>query len=212
VTPTLFRIPAPALLVSALFFAACGPKDLPITPLDDVCEVGEYGKSIRTAGYLMAPGTMMCDGITCEMTLSNIRAGGRTALRIDIPLGSGRNAMVEPPDTYQESDLVVRDHEGNPHVPGDWVVVQGRILNEQACLISPVSYVFAGEPSSAGGATAGSGAAPQADPTAAPAAGSAPAPAAAPSVPAAVPGTAPAPSAAPEGGKPEAPAPAAGKP
>lgn len=127
--------------------AGCAPRELPITPLDEVCTTGSYGTQIRTAGFLQGPGnTMICDGQACEMALSNVRIGGRTTLRIEVRLGTGRNAMVEPPDTFRTSDLVVVDNEGNNRVPGDWVVIQGRILNEQACLISPVNWVLVGEP------------------------------------------------------------------
>jgi hypothetical protein len=133
------------LTLLPLAFAACGVKELPITPLDDVCETGEYGKAIRTAGYLYGPGTMMsCDGVTCEMMISNTRAGGNTSLRIDIRIGSGNNSMDEPDDSFNEADLVVRDDLGDSHRIGDWIVVQGRLLNEQACLMTPVSRVYPG--------------------------------------------------------------------
>jgi hypothetical protein len=156
---------------------SCSPSEQPLTPLDDVCAV-ESGTTIRTAGFLSSPGQMMmCDGETCEMALSNRSAGGSTSIRIDVRLGSGRNAMPEPPDRWSQADLVVTDNEGVERRVGDWVVVQGRILTGGACLITPVSWVLPGEPPGAAGAsTSGSGsAAPAAAQPAAPAVATPPA-------------------------------------
>lgn len=180
--PSIFNVALIAAVAASV--AACTQRDIPLSPLDDVCETAEYGKTVRIEGFLTAPGaSMMCDGETCEMAISNRGVGGSTSLRIDIPLGSGRNSMTEPPDSYNNSDLVVRDSEGNPHPIGDWIVVEGRILNEMACLVSPVYRVYAGQPPAA---NAGSGAAAPGSPTAAPAG------AAAPPVGGAAAGTAPA--------------------
>ena len=87
----------------------------------------------------------MCDESTCEMAISNLGVGGNTSLRIDVRLGSGRNAMVEPPDRYTNADLVVKDNEGVTRQLGDWIVVQGRILTGSVCLITPVSFILPGE-------------------------------------------------------------------
>lgn len=144
-TLKLRSFPLAPLTLLPLLFSACGPQELPITPLDDVCETGEYGKSIRTAGYLQGPGSMMiCDGETCEMGISNVRAGGSTTLRIDIPIGRGHNSMTEPDDSFRNEDLALRDDNGDSHRVGDWIVVQGRLLNEQACLISPIYRIYPG--------------------------------------------------------------------
>jgi hypothetical protein len=144
---------APLALVTV---AGCSPKDQPIIPLDEVCATAENGTTVTTAGFLTGPdGLMMCDGTTCEMAISNRGIGGNTNLRIDVRLGSGRNAMVEPPDRYTNADLVVKDNEGVARELGDWIVVQGRILTGSACLITPASFILPGEaPQSATGSAA----------------------------------------------------------
>jgi hypothetical protein len=161
-------------------FAACKPQDLPVTPLDDVCSV-ESGTTVSTAGFLAGPGgSMWCDGTTCEMALSNRGVGGHTSIRIDVRLGSGRNAMVEPPDQFSPADLIVKDNEGVERPVGSWVIVQGRILTGEACLITPVSYVISAEPPAMA-----AGEVPEAAPTgaAAPAVPTTAAPTAAPAQP-----------------------------
>lgn len=151
-------------VVAATAAAGCQPKDLEVVPLSEVCEAAEYGTTVATAGFLVAPGSMMmCDGTTCEMALSDRGIGGDTNLRIDVRLGRGRNAMVEPPDNWSIDDLVVKDNEGVEHRVGDWIVVHGRILNgEGPCLITPISFVLAAEPPAA---AAADGAAPSGGPS-----------------------------------------------
>ncbi|MCB9521556.1 MAG: hypothetical protein H6700_05335 [Myxococcales bacterium] len=150
----LFAANALSLAAAA---SGCQPKDLPVIPLSEVCATAEYGTTVSTAGFLVAPGSMMsCDGTTCEMALSDRGIGGNTNLRIDVRLGRGKNAMIEPPDRWSASDLAVKDNDGVTHPVGDWIIVQGRILNGGgACLITPVSFVLSGTP---GGAPEGSGA------------------------------------------------------
>lgn len=205
---------------SLALFAACGPKERPLVPLDEVCSVSEHMRAVRTSGYLLGPGnSMICDGETCEMVLSNVRAGGNTTIRVDLRTGTGNNKMLEPPDDYQDADLVFVDNEGNTHRVGEWVTVQGIILNERGCMITPVERIFPAQEPPAGAAAPNEGseaAAPADGSAAAPAAPSAagsaaaaptdPAPAA---VPAATPEAAPATA---EGDKPGEVAPAGGKP
>ncbi len=201
---------------SLLLTAACGPKERPLVPLEEVCSVSEHMRAVRTSGYLLGPGnSMICDGETCEMVLSNVRAGGTTSIRVDLRTGTGNNKMVEPPDDYQDADLVFVDNEGNTHRVGDWVTVQGIILNERGCMITPVERIFPAQEPPAGAAAPNEGSegvAPvdgsAAAPTAPPATGAAPAapPVVAPSaVPAGVPAAA-------EGDKPGEVAPEGGKP
>lgn len=201
---------------SLALISACGPKERPLVPLEEVCTVSEHSRAVRTSGYLLGPGnSMICDGETCEMLLSNVRAGGTTTIRVDLRTGTGRNKMVEPPDNFQDSDLVFMDNEGNTHRVGEWVTVQGIILNERGCMITPVEWIFPAQepPEGAAAPTEGSeAAAPAAGSAAAPAAPTAAAPAvAAPAMaaPAAVPAAAPAGA---DGNKPGEVAPSDGKP
>lgn len=201
---------------SLALLSACGPKERPLVPLDEVCTVSEHMRAVRTSGYLLGPGnSMICDGETCEMVLSNVRAGGNTTIRVDLRTGSGRNKMVEPPDNFQDSDLVFVDNEGNTHRVGDWVTVQGIILNERGCMITPVEWIFPAQEPPAGAAapTEGSEAVAPADGSAAapvaPSATGSAAAAPAPAAPAAVPAAAPAGA---EGDKPGEVAPEGGKP
>lgn len=199
------RVHRALFATAALALAAspgCQPKDLPVIPLSEVCATAEYGTTVSTAGFLVAPGSMMsCDGTTCEMALSDRGIGGNTNLRIDVRLGRGKNAMIEPPDRWSASDLAVKDNDGVTHPVGDWIIVQGRILNGGgACLITPVSFVLSGTP---GGAPEGSAEAAPAAPAApaavppTPNAPTAPAPVAAPPAAAPPAGSAKPPAAAP---------------
>jgi hypothetical protein len=117
------------LLAGALaaLLAGCGSAPQ-ILAIDKACASDEDGSAVAIDGLVNADTAISCSnaGGDYRCTLDLLGQAGQKA-GIDMLVGTGNDAMDEPPSSYSPEDLHIRAHDGTAVRVGDRVRATGKI-------------------------------------------------------------------------------------
>jgi hypothetical protein len=146
------RATGATLLLASLVLAssACRHEPKPGESIDAVCKVENDDKEVTVSGYFRGPKLLSFCGTSCQMRLVDRMTSKDDddvkSVTINVPVGSGNNAMKEPPKKFTEKDLEVNDKSGGKVRAGSVVRVTGKALvsdlgGHLSCQISSISRI-----------------------------------------------------------------------
>jgi len=125
------RIGLVIIFTSLMFLASCSVPQGKPTDLANACVPENDHQYLEVSGYIVPGGSVFCSNIgggpvACGLDFSDA-AGGARKMGVDIPQGSGANAIGELPSGYKKEDIKIRDNAGNAIALGDKVRVTGKV-------------------------------------------------------------------------------------
>jgi hypothetical protein len=119
------------IFAGLIIFTGCSTPQGKPTDLANACPIENDHQYLEVSGYIVPGGSVFCSNIgggpvACGLDFSD-SAGGARKMGVDIPQGSGANAIGELPSGYKKEDIKIRDNAGNIIALGDKVRVTGKM-------------------------------------------------------------------------------------
>jgi len=125
------RIVLGVIFTGLLILTGCGTPTGKPTEIANACPIENDHQYLEVSGYIVPGGSVFCSNIgggpvACGLDFSD-SAGGARKMGVDIPQGSGANAIGELPSGYKKEDIKIRDNSGNPIDLNSKVKVTGKM-------------------------------------------------------------------------------------